>query len=525
MSDMERLIAACRDDLPFFARTCLKVKDKSGAIVPLVFNESQMALHEEIERQLREVGFVRMIVLKGRRQGISTYVAARFYWRTSLRKGVNTYILSHEQASSDLLFEIVDRFQRNSPIAPSVGASNEKELVFDRLDGGYRVGTAGQKAGGRGQAVKLFHGSEVAFWPNAAAHFAASVQAVPLLPDTEVILESTANGPSGEFHGRVDDSMAGKGDYRFTFLPWTLERDNARPVPPDFTLSDEAPEGEMSERELADAFGASNEQLFWRRNKMLELRDPNAFKQEYPITAHEAFVASGEASLISPLTVLRSRKAKRTPAGPRIIGIDPASMGGDRFAIASRRGCVVEWVKSRVGVTPTEGAAWVKAIIDDYRPERAFIDYGGGGDAISSILRDLGPTYRRVIRTVNFGSTSQHRNARPEVPGPENRRAEMWGRLRDYLEDDIGAQIPDQNDIQADLCKPRPKFKSNGAWLLESKDGKSTDLGDAIALTFADLSFLKSFRIPDAPRNDDVQTLDGRDYARDPSDDLSWMAF
>jgi hypothetical protein len=46
-----------------------------------------------------------------------------------------------------------------------------------------------------------------------ASHFAGVVQAVPDEPDTEIILESTANGVGGEFHERWQQAEAGVGDY------------------------------------------------------------------------------------------------------------------------------------------------------------------------------------------------------------------------------------------------------------------------------------------------------------------------
>ena len=64
---------------------------------------------------------------------------------------------------------------------PSTGAANAKELYFDKLDSGYTVGTAGTKATGRSRTIHLFHGSEVAHWPNARDHFAGVMQAVPRL--------------------------------------------------------------------------------------------------------------------------------------------------------------------------------------------------------------------------------------------------------------------------------------------------------------------------------------------------------
>lgn len=62
------------------------------------------------------------------------------------------------------------------------------------------------------------------------------------------------------------------------------------------------------------------------------------FKQEYPATPDEAFQSADKSSLIKPLTVLRARKTKLEPSGPLILGVDPAGDGGDRFAIAWRRG-------------------------------------------------------------------------------------------------------------------------------------------------------------------------------------------
>ncbi len=36
-----------------------------------------------------------------------------------------------------------------------------------------------------------------------------------------------------------------------------------------------------------------------------------------------------------------------------------------------------------------------------------------------------------------------------------NRRAEMWMKTKEWLEDQAGAQIPDSDHLQADACGPR----------------------------------------------------------------------
>jgi hypothetical protein len=168
--------------LPAYARACLKIKTKSGAIAPLLFNQAQAHVHARIEAQRRRTGRVRVLLLKARQQGFSTYIAARFYHRTSLNGGLQTFILSHEQEATSNLFAMVERFHRHAPFQPSTGAANAKELTFDVLESGYSVGTAGTRAVGRSKTIQLFHGSEVAFWPNAAGHFAGVVQAVPICP-------------------------------------------------------------------------------------------------------------------------------------------------------------------------------------------------------------------------------------------------------------------------------------------------------------------------------------------------------
>lgn len=487
-----------RQNFADFARNCLKVRTKSGETVPFELNEAQQHIEKKLREQHERMGKVRVLILKGRQQGVSTYVGGRFYHRASMRKGVNVYILSHEQASSDALFDIVDRYHRLNPMAPHTAVANVKEMLFDRLDSSYQVATAGQKAGGRGRTISLFHGSEVAFWNNAPLHFAASVQAVPDAEGTEIILESTANGPSGEFYERCQDAIAGRGDYELIFIPWFWSSEYRRPdlVTPEFELDSTSEEGELSEVEYAEMHGLDNAQMAWRRNKIYELRSVRLFKQEYPATPDEAFQSSQTDSFISAAHVLRARKRTVEPGGPLVFGVDPAGPGGDRFAVAARQGYCVPWIKWRDKIDAVEANQWLKSLIDEHDPQQVFIDAGGIGHATISLLRAEGREYARVVSAVNFGGTSQFKLATPKQPGPKNRRAEMWQRMRDYVESDEGASIPDMDALQADLIAPRVKATLTNDLLLESKDEmrkrgiRSPDLADAVALTFASLRLI-----------------------------------
>lgn len=491
LSDRERAIRQkLKDNFPHYASRCLQIrpKDPRAGNQPFTLNRAQEYLHEKLEEQKALTGKVRALVLKGRQQGISTYIAGRFYWRTTHSLGCRCFILTHEQDATDNLFTMVDRFHKHCPdlVKPHTGAANAKELLFDKLESGYAVGTAGTKAVGRSQTIQLFHGSEVGFWPNAATHFAGVVQAIPDIPGTEVVLESTANGVGGEFHERWQQAEAGIGDYIAVFIPWFWQDEYRRDVPEGFEPTDD-------EREYMETYGLDLGQIVWRRNKIAELKDPLLFKQEYPATAAEAFQMSGHDSFIPASLVLAARKNKLDPSGPLVLGYDPNWKGKDRASLCRRRGRHAR-VQSKTGLSTMEQVGWLKQVIDEEKPVRLFIDVGGAGVAIFDRLDEMG--YGHIVRSINFGSAPLEpqptdENGRPKG-GYVNRRAEMWGKSRDWLEALGGSDIDDSDALQADACGPGYKYDSTTRIQLESKDDmrkrglRSPDEWDAIALTFAE---------------------------------------
>ncbi len=482
-------VARMSADLPFYAWECLKIKAKSGQLVPFQFNRAQQHIHEQLERQRLLTGRVRALILKGRQQGCSTYVGGRYYHRTTLSEGIRTFILTHEDSATQNLFDMVNRFHDNCPVAvrQTTKAANAKELSFDKLDGGYKVGTAGTKGVGRSSTIQLFHGSEVAFWPHAETHAAGVLQAVPDEEGTEVILESTANGVGNFFHQKWRDAERGVGDFIAIFVPWYWQEEYRKPLPEGFSYT-------VEEQEYMEMYGLDAEQIAWRRNKIAELKDDALFKQEYPATSAEAFQMSGHDSYIKPELVARARKAVAEESGPLVIGLDPARFGTDSSAMALRRGRKVMKVERRHKLDTMECAGWAKQIIDKEKPARLFIDVGGLGAGVYDRLNELG--YGEIVRPINFGSAPFEPpklgdDGKP-IPGPLNRRAEMWMKSKDWLEDVAGVALPDDDALQADACGPGYKYDSTTRLVLESKEDMrrrgltSPDGWDAVALTFAE---------------------------------------
>jgi len=500
------LLQKLKADFPFYSSRCLKIKTKDGAVLPLALNRAQQYAHDLLEEQRAKTGMVRALILKARQQGFSTYVGARFYQRASLNYGVSVFILTHEQAATDNLFNMVARYHENNPLKPHTGAANAKELLFDRLDSGYSVATAGQKAVGRSKTVQLFHGSEVAFWPNAADHFAGVGQAIPELPGTEVILESTGNGLSGEFYERWQQAEAGVGDYIPIFSPWFWEPGYCRKVPDNFKLrQDKVGDEAISEAQYAELHGLSMGQMVWRRGKIAALGE-TLFMQEYPATPDEAFQAPGHDSYIKSGIVLKARKfVVDNPVGSLVIGVDPSRFGDDLFAIVWRRGRKILKKETIAKIDVVSGANRIKQIIDADDPARVFIDAGGVGAGVYDLLCSFGEKYDRVCVGVNFGGEPHEPvvtlDDGSECPGPKNRRAEMWMRSKLWLEDPLGVDIPDESIFQSDAVGPAFKYDSSQRLILESKESmrkrgvRSPDVWDAVALTFAEPVYEKKVQI------------------------------
>ena len=469
-----------------FARDCLTLRTKAGGLEPFILNKAQVYLHECLEQQKADTGKVRAIILKGRQLGCSTYVEGRYYHNTIHRFGYRTFILAHDRTSTGSIYNMALRYHDNCPDAlkPNTGTSNAKELIFDKLDSGFRVGTAGTDSVGRGDTIQLFHGSEVAFWPKRSEGEIAKgvLQAVPDLPDTEIILESTANGTGGYYHAEVQKALRGEGDYQLIFIPWFWMDEYRRPQPIDFEATE-------YEQELMVDYGLDPEQIMWRRNKVIELTTAlqdgmKAFKQEYPNTINEAFQTSNDGGMIKPELVHKARKQDIKAGNTLVVGVDP-SRGGDRFSVIRRKARVMYNPESHTGDINLGRAVQIcKKILDSEKPKRMFIDAGGGADLVDR-LHELG--YRRIVKAVAFGGAALSPDRY------RNKRCEMWGKLLEWLADeDLAVQIPNDDELEADLCGVKAWYDSMDRLCMESKDDMkkrgmpSPDIGDAAALTFAE---------------------------------------
>ena len=283
-----------------FANDNIKIitKDARRGFIDFSFNSCQKKITELLDKQLADTGKVRAIILKARQQGISTYCAGRVFWKTYFTPHSRSVVMAHDSATSDALFNLSKTIIKNMTTVykPNEVKSNAKEIVIssphfikegkEKPIASYRLYTAGSPEAGRGTTPTIAHLSEVAFWQHDEKILAGLFQGISEAPGTEVILESTANGATGEFYRLWRGALEGENEYLPIFLPWFSTDEYHREPPEGFERSSE-------EDLLVEQHGLNNGQLYWRRLKIAEGGELK-FRQEYPATADEAFIVAGK---------------------------------------------------------------------------------------------------------------------------------------------------------------------------------------------------------------------------------------
>jgi hypothetical protein len=296
-------------------------------------------------------------------------------------------------------------------------------------------------------------------------------------PGTEIVIESTANGIGNKFHTLWQDAEAGIGEYIAIFIPWFWQDEYRAMVKPGFILS-------AADDLYMRTYGLDLAQMAWRANKIATYGAGFEwlFDQEYPATASLAFRSATTDPLISPNYVMAAVNSEyRERSGAFIIACDPAEYGDDRTAIAYRHGrtCYQIEYHSKKGTMEVAGL-----LADTWRrlqPDALMVDKIGIGSGIVDRLKELNIPV--------IGVNSATRAADPERY--YNKRAEMWYRMKEWLEDQP-CRLPNDNALIADLSAPSYKYSSNGSRLIESKDDmrkrqvRSPDGADALAMTFAE---------------------------------------
>ena len=237
----------------------LDIVDKTGTLVPMKLNKIQDKFLTEDSTNSKD------IILKARQQGFSSLILAMFTADFILKENVyNVVVADNSDNAMGLLKRVKDYLKcwgdkRGVDVDKVLKYNSKYELYFAERNNTYKIGTAQNLNFGRSRTITNLHLSEVAFYPNIPDIIAGAGQAT--VENGRMILETTANG-FNDFKKLWDESYLHEGGYATHFYP----------------ASDFYPK-EFLER---------------KRNEFLALGKERLYRQEYPDTALEAFITSGD---------------------------------------------------------------------------------------------------------------------------------------------------------------------------------------------------------------------------------------
>jgi hypothetical protein len=433
----------------------IKIRPREGGErKPFILNAAQQLLHRRLEWELETYGRIRALIPKARRMGVSTYIGARFFYKTATTKGRRAHVVAHRTDSATNLHREVKLFYAElpEPWQPHLGASNARELIFDRLQSIYRVSSAEGGDIGRSDDTHLLHLSEAAFFDNTEDLSSGLLKTVLDQPNTEIMFESTGNGASGMFFNMCEQAHQEKntGLWRLHFLPWHIMPEYSMPVPKDW----------MAPREFTDyqrLHGLTAEQVywFWRQNYDLAIMNGGTIdaihrltKQEFPATFAECFSTDSTLDFFAASLVQKAMLAvaKPTAGALKIIAVDPAGDGVDETFVCDREDTAIG---KRIwgAITSSDQnvqADWLVAAYKRFDMDVICIDSTGLGkglvDAVRLRMRDKA---ERVV-AVNFG----HGASNAVQFG--NKRAELHFRFNLWLNGEVS--IPNDRQLQEECA-------------------------------------------------------------------------
>lgn len=255
----------------------LWIVNKEARLQPLQLNQPQ--------KRLFSYWANRMLLPKSRQEGLSTGILSLFFIEAQIIPGLVVAIVSHEDYATRRLLDKVDVFHKYLPpeMQSKLFHDSDNEKVFENGSTMY-IGTAGQRAFGRGDTIHRALVSEEAHYLDAEKLLSGLAEAIPM--SGYLIRESTPLGDSGHFYTSVQDCLEGKSDYTLVPFYWWLADEYRIPRGSHLVLEEER--GDLvytpKEIELMLEKGLDEEQIRWKRWKIRSMRSENKgnlFPQEY----------------------------------------------------------------------------------------------------------------------------------------------------------------------------------------------------------------------------------------------------
>ena len=295
-------------DFEFWAATCAWIKDRAGKPTRFILNHPQLILLDVLEHmRLRGVP-IRVVLLKARQWGGSTLVQIyEQYIMLFVETGFSSAVATHVEASASHIRGMFNYMAESHPKdvldVQLLPYENTKHRVVKGRKNIIGVGSYEKPENLRGFTFQLLHLSEVASMRETIGKtpegFAQALRAfVPSRPNTMVVLESTAKGVGSFFHREWQKAKEKDSGYEPVFIPWFLI--------PEYIIKLSSSEKSKIIQKILNPKIGNREREFWQLGATLEgiawyydfkkreRYEDHMMMEEFPSTAEEAFVSSGQ---------------------------------------------------------------------------------------------------------------------------------------------------------------------------------------------------------------------------------------
>ncbi len=262
---------------------CFTVVNKERRSVPFFLNEVQRDFLTKIETLGRQKPF---FILKGRQQGFTTIITAIQLSYAIVQRNFSGFTIADRDDNTKSIF--TDKAKSMYNFLPSVLKPTEKfnsvnELYFDKLNSSWRIASASANVG-RSRTLSFIHFSEVAFYKCSIGDLQKSISEAAT-KNALCIYETTANG-FNEAKALWDN-----GSCHNIFYEWWKTKEY---VSCEYEYLENCDSWLRERLRMLKKKGLCREQLAWYAKKYKSYIDKSSIKQEYPCSAEEAFVVSGD---------------------------------------------------------------------------------------------------------------------------------------------------------------------------------------------------------------------------------------
>lgn len=294
----------------------IQIRDKRSKLRKFRFNAAQEFYWKHKTR--------RNIIIKARQKGLSKVIDADQLIDCIRKEGTNAVVISHERDATTRLFKAVRDYIEHLGRKPHVSIDSKSEIRFPKRSSSYFIGTAGQKAFGRGDTLHRVHMSEAAFYVDFDTIFTGVSEAAEY---GQIDIETTPNGREAVYE-MYQKAKRGESSFTAIFIPWFIDQEYSVEnmtekekqglsvamqelfaMPDDeFMLTLNEEETRLMERvkiEYPDLPGLTPGMMKWRRMKIQDRGIK--FYQEYPEDDVSCFLQT-ERSVFSHIRVDLSQK-------------------------------------------------------------------------------------------------------------------------------------------------------------------------------------------------------------------------